>query len=228
MNNLIKAFLGLLVVSVVFIMNGCATIVHGTTQSIPVATDPSGAEISVDGTERHTSPINLILKRKFDHIVEISKEGYQKETVNIKSVLSGAVAGNIIAGGLIGWGVDAASGAQWRLVPETINLRLRPEVTQAKPAPTIEKEPSIEEKLDQIKKLKDRGKITEEEYIKMRGDILSGAQKSKTISSPASSPSGKYQVTPLPTQIPKKETIPVETEKSVPSPEPSTEIKEKQ
>ena len=140
--------------------------------------------------------MNVILKRKFDHIAEISKEGYQKETVNIKSVLSGAVAGNIIAGGLIGWGVDAASGAQWRLVPETINLRLRPEVAQTKVAPPTEREASIEEKLEQIKKLKDRGKITEEECAKMRSDILSGAQRSKTISTPGSTLPVRYQISP--------------------------------
>ena len=28
--------------------------------------------------------------------------------------------------GLIGWGVDAISGAQWRLEPETITIKLRP------------------------------------------------------------------------------------------------------
>jgi hypothetical protein len=228
MDNCIKVYLGLLIAILIFVLNGCATIVHGTTQSIPISTDPSGAEIVVDGTERHTSPINVILKRKFDHNIDISKEGYQKETVNIKSVLSGAVAGNILAGGLIGWGVDAASGAQWRLVPETINLRLRPEVTQAKVAPAIEREASIEEKLDQIRKLKDRGKITEEEYSKMRSDILSGTQRSKTISAPASTIPVRYQPASSSPQIPKKETIQIEPEKGVPKPETNNEIMEVQ
>ena len=43
----------------------------------------------------------------------------------LKSV-GGAVWGNILAGGIIGWGVDAASGAQYNLKPETIFVRLRP------------------------------------------------------------------------------------------------------
>ena len=35
-----------------------------------------------------------------------------------------AVAGNIIAGGLVGWGVDAVTGAQYNLKPESINVTL--------------------------------------------------------------------------------------------------------
>ncbi len=228
MKTFIRIYLGLFIAMVIFILNGCATIVHGTKQSIPIATEPSGAQIVVDGTERHTSPMNVILSRKHDHMVEISKEGYQTETIQVKSVLSGAVAGNIIAGGVIGWGIDAASGGQWRLVPESINLRLRPEVTQAKAAPITEKEPSVEEKLDQLKKLKDKGKITEEEYAKMRSDVLSDAHRSKTISSSAPKTPGKYQTSPVSTQTSKKETLPPEPKETVKEPETKTVTKELQ
>jgi hypothetical protein len=160
------------------LLNGCATIIHGTTQDIGVSTDPSGAEVLVDGQERYKSPTKITMKRKDDHMVEVSLEGFQKETINIKSVVSGAVAGNILAGGLIGWGIDAASGGQYRLVPENIDVRLRPIATQAG-KPTEEAKESIEEKLDQLKKLKDRGKINQEEYDKMRKEILSSPSKAK-------------------------------------------------
>ena len=85
-----------------------------------MTTDPSEAILCVDGRENYKSPAKITMKRKEDHMAEVSKEGYQKETINLKSVVSGAVAGNIIAGGLIGWGVDAASGGQFKLVPETV------------------------------------------------------------------------------------------------------------
>jgi hypothetical protein len=144
-----------------FLLGGCATIIHGTTQDIAITTDPSGAELLVDGSERYRSPAKITLKRKDDHFVEISKEGYHKETVNIKSVVSGAVAGNILAGGLIGWGVDAASGGQYRLVPENVDMRLRPlaEATpehRLKPIPSLqssvkqEPQETLEERLDQL------------------------------------------------------------------------------
>lgn len=89
---------------------GCASIVHGTTQDISIAAKPDGCIAKSEDGQQCTSPCKLELKRKKDHIIQVSKEGYETETVNIQHVLSGAVAGNIIAGGLIGWGIDAATG----------------------------------------------------------------------------------------------------------------------
>ncbi|MFP3868507.1 MAG: SHOCT domain-containing protein [Desulfobacteraceae bacterium] len=153
------------------LISGCATIIHGTTQEVAITTDPSEADLVVDGRERYKSPAKITMKRKEDHMVEVTKDGYQKETVNIKSVLSGAVAGNIIAGGLIGWGIDAASGGQYRLVPDHVDLRLRPlSASEAS-------QESIEVKLDQLRKLQDRGKITADEYTQMRRTILENSNK---------------------------------------------------
>jgi hypothetical protein len=202
----------ILIIIILAISSGCATIIHGTTQDIGITTDPSGAEIVVDGRERYKSPIKITMKRKDDHIVEVSKDGYQKETVNIKSVVSGAVAGNIIAGGLIGWGIDAASGGQYRLVPENVDIRLRPLITQAS---TESYKESIEEKLDQLRKLKDKGKITEEEYKKMRQEILANPINSKLISTPLKET--------------KKESVATEPRKAVlQKPEERSQIDEKQ
>jgi hypothetical protein len=206
-----------------FSLGGCATIIHGTTQDIGITTDPSGAELLVDGSERYRSPAKITMKRKYDHFIEVSKEGYHKETVNIKSVLSGAVAGNILAGGLIGWGVDAASGGQYRLVPENVDLRLRP-LTEApehrlRPIPSLQStggqgpEESIEERLDQLRKLKERGKITEAEYEKMRQEILATAGQRRLTTPPQSRSPEPSPPKPIPQPVePKKET-PKEPEK---------------
>ena len=164
----------LLILSLLAISSGCATIIHGTTQDIGITTDPSDANLLVDGTERYKSPAKVTMKRKDDHMVEVSKDGYQKETINIKSVMSGVVAGNLLAGGLIGIGVDALSGGASRLVPESFDIRLRPIDSQSSSTGPGIKE-SIEEKIDQLKKLKEKGKITEEEYKKMRQEILASA-----------------------------------------------------
>lgn len=107
-------------------MSGCATIIHGTTQEIPVTSEPPGAAVTTTGDVKATTPGKLELKRKTGHVLTFSKEGYKPETVKLESVLSGAVAGNIIAGGLIGWGVDAATGGDSRLVPESVHVLLKP------------------------------------------------------------------------------------------------------
>lgn len=104
----------------------CATIVNGTTQKVSISSDPLGASIFVDGAPAGCTPNCIELKRKREHLISLSKEGFEDENVKLEPVLSGAVAGNIIAGGFIGWGVDAVSGSQYRLIPETVNVRMRP------------------------------------------------------------------------------------------------------
>ena len=117
--------LALLTLFLLIALNGCATIIHGTTQDIGVTTDPSGADLLVDGQLHYKSPAVITMKRKDDHTVEISQEGYKKVTVEIKGALSWTVAGDFLAGGVIGYGIDAATGAQRRLVPEYIDVHLQ-------------------------------------------------------------------------------------------------------
>ena len=91
-----------------------------------VSSTPSGATVIVDRSMRFTTPTALYLARNESHTLEISLEGYHPETINLRSVSSYMVAGNIIAGGLIGYAVDQSSGAAFRLVPEVVKVSLRP------------------------------------------------------------------------------------------------------
>jgi hypothetical protein len=171
--------------------SGCATIIQGTTQEVGRTTDPPEANLCVDGRENYKSPAKITMKRKDDHIVEVTKEGFEKENINIKSVISGVVAGNLLLGGLIGIGVDALSGGANRLEPENINVRLRSSTDAGKE--------SIEARLGQLEKLKGKGKITEEEYKKMRQEILANAGKEKIMAPAPPSP----RIEPIPTEPPK-------------------------
>jgi hypothetical protein len=167
----------LLVVFLLVALNGCATIMHGSTQDISVTTDPAEADLLVDGREHYKSPALITMKRKDDHTVEISRAGYKSEKIDIKGVISAAVLGDFIAGGAIGYGIDAATGAQRRLEPEKVEVRLQPltprEVNAAGQA-------SKEEKLQQLRILKDEGKITQEQYDQVRQEILAAPGKGKT------------------------------------------------
>jgi hypothetical protein len=71
--NLLNA---LLIFSLLIFPSGCATIIHGTTQDIEINTDPSGADLLVDGQKRYKSPATISLARRDEHIVEVSKDGY--------------------------------------------------------------------------------------------------------------------------------------------------------
>ncbi|MSU72587.1 MAG: PEGA domain-containing protein [Opitutus sp.] len=157
---------------------GCATIVKGTTQEIPVSSDPTGARVNVDGSPSGTTPATLTLSRKTNHMVTFEKEGFSPESVAVTKSMGGAVAGNIIAGGLIGWGVDAMSGAQYNLSPKTISVRLQPtSATQPAAATAAIKTKEFVEELNKLDGLWEQKKITPEEYQKMRAALIEKYQK---------------------------------------------------
>ena len=65
---------------------GCASIVRGTHQEIPVKTLPAGATVVHDATgDLYTSPATLRLERRSRHLLVVHKEGYQAQEVYIRS-----------------------------------------------------------------------------------------------------------------------------------------------
>lgn len=163
----IKSFFILCILSLVS-LSGCATIIKGTTQNIPVASDPTGADVTVNAQLYGQTPIDISMKRKRDHLVTISKEGYHPKSIPIVKSTGGAVWGNIIAGGLIGWGIDASSGSQNNLTPESISVKLEPlkggEVVSA----SSDSKSEFVKQLNDLDELKDADKISEEEHSSMR------------------------------------------------------------
>ena len=51
-------------------------------QTVPVSTDPVGAELMVNGKPAGTTPCQVSLERNQDHILTVTKEGYRPQDVN--------------------------------------------------------------------------------------------------------------------------------------------------
>lgn len=159
--------------------SGCATIIQGTTQKIPVSSVPSGAKVTVDESTGFTTPTVLELSRKEHHTLQFSLEGHHPEFMKLESVTSAAVMGNILAGGLIGWGIDAASGGQYRLVPEAVHITLRP-IAAPGAAPTgmpSQTPETLGDRLTHLKGLRDKDLMTEDEYQATRKRLLDSYSK---------------------------------------------------
>jgi hypothetical protein len=97
-------------------LSGCATFITGTSQSVSIMTPPTtGAECvlsSKEGSWNVVSPGTArVEKSKEDIAVHCSKPGWQNAAATIPSHFQGWTFGNIAIGGLIGLGVDAATGA---------------------------------------------------------------------------------------------------------------------
>src|SRR5216117_647069 len=102
----------------------CATIMHGKTQEISIASAPSGATVTVDHAVLGTTPVVAKLKRKDKHTIVVKMDGYQPfELVTTRST-SGWVWGNIVFGGLIGLAVDLGTGGAYKINPAQIHADL--------------------------------------------------------------------------------------------------------
>jgi hypothetical protein len=112
------------------LLSGCATITRGTTEVLVVETTPSGADVDISNGLRCRTPCALEVKRKSNLVLDITKDGYESMRVNVLSEVAGAgaagMAGNVVLGGLIGAGVDAATGATKRLTPNPVRITLNP------------------------------------------------------------------------------------------------------
>jgi hypothetical protein len=119
------------------LLSACATVTRGTKDVLMIETDPPGAVVVVNG-QRATTPTSFKLSRKFEGPVYITKEGYEPITVLVHSHVATAggvgMAGNALIGGLIGAGVDYATGSTNELKPNPIKVSLVRIGEQPRPA----------------------------------------------------------------------------------------------
>jgi hypothetical protein len=106
------------VVLVAASMGGCATIIQGSTQSVSITSKPEdGAKCVLknsQGTWYVTTPGSVnVHKTKTDLTVTCQKDGVGNGSVVAVAKFGGTTFGNVLAGGLIGITVDAASGANF-------------------------------------------------------------------------------------------------------------------
>lgn len=124
----------------VLILGGCSTIVEGTSQEIVLNTNPNGASCALEregvviARVDPTPGAATIKKTKHDITISCTRDGFHQATFFNKSGAAGATFGNIVAGGLVGWAVDSASGADNKYT-SPVNLTLVP-ITDPAPAPT--------------------------------------------------------------------------------------------
>lgn len=142
----IKVFL---IVTLGVALGGCASVTRGTTENIAIASTPSGAEAIISGLDVPTTcltPCAVVAKRNADITVTFQKEGYASQTVQLTKEVpaTGAAgfAGNLLLGGLVGMGVDAATGAATDHKPNPVTVTLQPSAPAPLPAPPRKKRPT--------------------------------------------------------------------------------------
>jgi hypothetical protein len=116
---------------------GCASIVHQTIQEVPVKSEPAGAAVTVScgdvfNDPKLLTPTSVTVHRKPNHcVIGFAKEGYESKEVELKKSASGWYAANLLAGGIIGFIVDAVNGAMWNRTPAEVSATLTPKTEGA-------------------------------------------------------------------------------------------------
>lgn len=106
------------------VLVGCATITTGTNQKIPINSNPAGANVSISSGYQGITPCIADLRRNQDHTITLTKAGYDSAVIVLRKGMCGSTAGNLVIGGVIGLGVDAISGAMFKLEPGEVNVNL--------------------------------------------------------------------------------------------------------
>ena len=114
-----------------FFLASCATITKGTTQIVAIDTPGTpGATCTIQtqsGPQVVTTPGSVTLAKTSNALpIQCTKECYIMGSSIIPSGTEAMAAGNVILGGVIGLGVDAASGAMNKY-PDIVTVAMTPD-----------------------------------------------------------------------------------------------------
>lgn len=127
------------IIVIALVLAGCATITKGTTQVVAVDTPGvPGAACTIttqSGPQLVTTPGTVSLKKGSDPLpISCIKECYVNGQSIIPSNAEAMAAGNVIFGGFIGLGVDAATGAMNKY-PDMVTVAMTPDPACHRPPP---------------------------------------------------------------------------------------------
>lgn len=111
-------------------LGGCASIVNGVSQSVSVTTPPTQKAACLLSNNKGkwyipNTPGTVKVHRSYNDLTVVcQKAGYQNANLSVKSKINAMVAGNVLIGGLIGVGIDAADGASFHY-PTVITLPMQ-------------------------------------------------------------------------------------------------------
>ena len=123
--------IGVVLVFGCMVLNGCAAILGGgTSQAVSMESQTTGASYKIKSSSgldfgSGSIPNTVKLGRRNEYQVEIDAPGYKTQNVVLTKSLNGWVWGNLLIGWLVGFVVDFASGAAYKLEPAVVSVNLQ-------------------------------------------------------------------------------------------------------
>ncbi len=137
-----RGALGVMLSALVAAAAGCATAVYGTSENIPVASDPPGARVIVDGKPVGDTPLTVKLSRKDSHKIQIQKPGYitykitTESTPNYRAWSMDLIPGMAVPPIIFLIPGEYETGAVYDIVPDKIDARLLTAAAASTSAPS--------------------------------------------------------------------------------------------
>ena len=101
-------------------LSGCGVILNGTRQDVIANSTPEAAKVTTTpSTAEFQTPIALKLERKKSYSIKFERDGYTPATVEIQNKLQPGILVLDIVFGLVPVIVDAATGAWYKLNPNS-------------------------------------------------------------------------------------------------------------
>lgn len=112
-------------------LGACGTVTRGMNNDVTFNSDPPGAEMRTStGLTCPATPCTLPISRRQEFVATFSLEGHKDQQVHVRTDVSGGgaagFAGNVLIGGVIGMGVDVATGAALDHSPNPVFARMEP------------------------------------------------------------------------------------------------------
>jgi hypothetical protein len=106
-----------------FFLQGCATILTGTSDRIAFNTTPQGALVIIDGIDQCRTPCTVKVKRSLDDKeAEFKLDGYQTRIITLSRELNAVSILNLA--NMLGWAIDAVSGAVYKYDKKSYDIYL--------------------------------------------------------------------------------------------------------
>lgn len=122
-----KKMLSILIMSgITLSTTSCATIITGTKDKISFTSTPEGAKVFHKGIEKCITPCTAEIPRSLSkQMVTFEKEGYNNKEVKLVKKFNPVTLVNILIGGAIGAGIDAATGSLTKYSPKEYKVELQ-------------------------------------------------------------------------------------------------------
>jgi len=112
-----------IVLSLAMPLSGCATMAHGTTQSIPITSSPQGARVLVDSEPIGVTPLVASVSRQKPHVVSIVHDSFPPVRVALDRNVSPWLLASVFFYGIPAI-VDLSNGAAYGFPSDTIRAVL--------------------------------------------------------------------------------------------------------